>query len=250
MSVELIGARVAELQQQIAAFNGQSTAAPSTSFASQLASAQSSAGAAAPSGATPTTLGGGANGATATTTVPTTLGGGAPTQYDAQITASATKYGIDPALLKGLIRQESNFNADARSSAGAQGLTQLMPGTASGLGVTDASDPAQAIEGGAKYLKQQLDRFGGDPTKALAAYNAGPGAVAKYGGVPPYAETQNYVQKVLGYAAEYEGTAAPATSAATTAAVPVTTTPVSATSLLTSTGADSSSSGSLDYSTL
>ena len=81
-----------------------------------------------------------------------------------------------------------------------------MPGTASSLGV-DPSDPAQAIEGGAKYLKQQLDRFGGDPSKALAAYNAGPGAVAKYGGVPPYAETQNYVQKVLGYAAEYEGTA-------------------------------------------
>jgi soluble lytic murein transglycosylase-like protein len=235
MSVELIGARVAEIQQQIAAFNGQGTAAPSTSFASQLASAQSSAGAA-------------TGGATA---IPTTLGGGAPTQYDAQITAAATKHGIDPALLKGLIRQESNFNAAARSGAGAQGLTQLMPGTASGLGV-DPSDPAQAIEGGAKYLKQQLDRFGGDVSKALAAYNAGPGAVAKYGGVPPYAETQSYVQKVLGYAAEY-GAAAPvaaATSAVPASAVPVTTTPVSATSVLASTGADSSSSGSLDYSTL
>lgn len=232
MSVEMIGARVAEIQQQIAAFNGQGTAASSTSFASQLASAQSSAGAA-------------AGGAAA---IPTTLGGGAPTQYDAQITAAATKYGLDPALLKGLIRQESNFNAAARSGAGAQGLTQLMPGTASSLGV-DPSDPAQAIEGGAKYLKQQLDRFGGDVSKALAAYNAGPGAVAKYGGVPPYAETQNYVQKVLGYAAEYEGTAAAGTSAVPAAAVPVTTTPVSATSVLASTDADSSS-GSLDYSTL
>jgi soluble lytic murein transglycosylase-like protein len=234
MSVELIGARVAAIQQQIAAFTGQGAATPSTSFASQLASAQSSAGATTPAGATPTTL-----------------GGGAPTQYDAQITAAATKYGIDPALLKGLIRQESNFNAAARSSAGAQGLTQLMPGTASGLGV-DPSDPAQAIEGGAKYLKQQLDRFGGDPTKALAAYNAGPGAVAKYGGVPPYAETQNYVQKVLGYAAEY-ASAAPATAAATTGAGwagAVSTTPVSAASLLSSTGADTSSSGSLDYSTV
>ena len=231
MSVEMIGARVAEIQQQIAAFTGQGTATPSTSFASQLASAQSSAG-------------------TAAAAIPTTLGGGTPTQYDAQITAAATKHGIDPALLKGLIRQESNFNAAARSSAGAQGLTQLMPGTASGLGVTDASDPAQAIEGGAKYLKQQLDRFGGDPAKALAAYNAGPGAVAKYGGVPPYAETQNYVQKVLGYAAEYEASAAAATAAVPTSAVPVTTAPVSATSLLTSTGADTSSSGSLDYSTL
>jgi soluble lytic murein transglycosylase-like protein len=217
MSVELIGARVAEIQQQIAAFNGQSTAAPSTSFASQLASAQAGAGA--------TT--------SAATATPTTLGGGAATQYDAQITAAATKHGIDPALLKGLIRQESNFNAAARSSAGAQGLTQLMPGTAAGLGVTDANDPAQAIDGGAKYLKQQLDRFGGDASKALAAYNAGPGAVAKYGGIPPYAETQNYVQKVLGFAAEY-GAAAPAAAPA----VPVTTTPVSTTS------------GSLNYSTL
>jgi soluble lytic murein transglycosylase-like protein len=230
MSVELIGARVAEIQQQIATFNGQGTATPSTSFASQLASAQSSAGTTVPAGVTPTTL-----------------GGGAATPYDAQITAAATKYGIDPALLKGLIRQESNFNPSARSGAGAQGLTQLMPGTAASLGVTDASDPAQAIDGGAKYLKQQLDRFGGDVSKALAAYNAGPGAVAKFGGVPPYAETQNYVQKVLGYAAEY-GAAAPA--AAATSAVPVTTTPVSATSVLASTGADTSSSGSLDYSTL
>jgi soluble lytic murein transglycosylase-like protein len=249
MSVELIGARVAEIQQQIAAFSGQGTAAPSTSFASQLASAQSGTTAATGgAAATPTTLGGGANATAAT--IPTTLGGGAPTQYDAQITAAATKYGIDPALLKGLIRQESNFNAAAHSGAGAQGLTQLMPGTASSLGV-DPSDPAQAIEGGAKYLRQQLDRFGGDPTKALAAYNAGPGAVAKYGGVPPYAETQNYVQKVLGYAAEY-GAAASATAAvpATTAAVPVTTTPVSAASLLTSADADTSSSGSLDYSTV
>jgi soluble lytic murein transglycosylase-like protein len=234
MSVELIGARVAEIQQQIAAVTGQATA-PSTSFASQLADAQSSPGA-----------------ATSTAATPTTLGGGAATQYDAQITAAATKYGIDPALLKGLIRQESNFNASAQSGAGAQGLTQLMPGTASSLGV-DPSDPAQAIEGGAKYLKQQLDRFGGDPSKALAAYNAGPGAVAKYGGVPPYAETQNYVQKVLGYAAEYEGTAA--TTAATTSAVPVTTTPVSAASLLSSTDDgstddDTSSSGALDYSTV
>jgi soluble lytic murein transglycosylase-like protein len=235
MSVELIGARVAEIQQQIATFNGQGTTAPATSFASQLASAQSSAGA------------GTATGAAA---VPTTLGGGAATPYDAQITAAATKYGVDPALLKGLIRQESNFNPSARSGAGAEGLTQLMPGTAASLGVTDASDPAQAIDGGAKYLKQQLDRFGGDASKALAAYNAGPGAVAKFGGVPPYAETQNYVQKVLGYAAEYEGTAAAATSAVPAPAVPVTTTPVSATSVLASTGDDSSSSGSLDYSTL
>jgi soluble lytic murein transglycosylase-like protein len=81
-----------------------------------------------------------------------------------------------------------------------------MPGTAAGLGVTDVHDPAQAIEGGAKYLRSQLDAFGGDETKALAAYNAGPGAVTRYGGVPPYAETQQYVQRVLGYAAGYRST--------------------------------------------
>lgn len=214
MSVELIGARVAEIQAQIAAFHGQAPDAPAaTSFAGQLAAAQT---------ATPVAA-----------TSNTTLNAGSPSQYDAQITAAATKHGVDPALLKGLIRQESNFDASARSGAGAQGLTQLMPATAASLGVTDATDPAQAIDGGAKYLKQQLDRFGGDAAKALAAYNAGPGAVAKHGGIPPYAETQNYVQKVLGYAAEYRGASAVATSA-----VPVTTTPVPA------------SSGSLDYSTV
>jgi soluble lytic murein transglycosylase-like protein len=187
MSVELVGSRIAVLQQQIAAVNGQSTDGASSTFAAQLAGAQ----AAATATATPVTG-----------TTPTALGGGAPSPYDAQITAAATKYGIDPALLKGLIRQESNFDASARSGAGAQGLTQLMPGTAASLAV-DPSDPAQAIEGGAKYLKQQLDRFGNDPSKALAAYNAGPGAVAKYGGVPPYAETQAYVRRVQQYADEY-----------------------------------------------
>jgi soluble lytic murein transglycosylase-like protein len=78
-----------------------------------------------------------------------------------------------------------------------------MPGTAAGLGVTDTLDPAQAIEGGAKYLKQQLDRFGGDTARALAAYNAGPGAVERFGGVPPYAETQNYVRAVQANAAAF-----------------------------------------------
>jgi soluble lytic murein transglycosylase-like protein len=129
--------------------------------------------------------------------------GGGATQYDALINDAATRNGVDPALLKALIRQESNFNPNARSGAGAVGLTQLMPSTAAGLGVGDPTDPAQAVEGGAKYLRQQLDRFGGDPAKALAAYNAGPGAVQRFGGVPPYAETQSYVQRVLGYAQEY-----------------------------------------------
>jgi soluble lytic murein transglycosylase-like protein len=153
-----------------------------------------------------------------------TAGTGAPAPYAAEIDAAAAKYNVDPALLRGLIRQESNFNANATSPAGARGLTQLMPGTAAALGV-DPSVPAQAIEGGAKYLRQQLDRFGNDPAKALAAYNAGPGAVQRYGGVPPYAETQNYVRKVMGYAAEYRQ-AAPASASAAAASV---TSPVTAT---------------------
>jgi soluble lytic murein transglycosylase-like protein len=133
----------------------------------------------------------------------TTATTGDPTQYDAMIQAAATANGVDPSLLKGLIRQESNFDPNAGSAAGARGLTQLMPSTAAGLGVTDVTDPQQSINAGAKYLRQQLDEFGGDQTLALAAYNAGAGAVKKYGGVPPYAETQNYVTKVLGYASEY-----------------------------------------------
>jgi soluble lytic murein transglycosylase-like protein len=142
----------------------------------------------------------------ATDTTPATGGVSAlpaGTPYGAEITASAQRNGLDPALLAGLIKQESGFNPNARSGAGAQGLTQLMPGTAAGLGVTNPLDPAQAIEGGAKYLKQQLDRFGGDTARALAAYNAGPGAVQRFGGVPPYAETQNYVRAVQANAAAF-----------------------------------------------
>jgi soluble lytic murein transglycosylase-like protein len=166
-----------------------------------------------------------ASATTDTSATPGATGGaGASTPYAAEIDAAAAKYNVDPALLRGLIRQESNFNANATSPAGARGLTQLMPGTAAALGV-DPSVPAQAIEGGAKYLRQQLDRFANDPAKALAAYNAGPGAVQRYGGVPPYAETQNYVRKVMGYAAEYRQ-AAPASASAAAASV---TSPVTAT---------------------
>jgi soluble lytic murein transglycosylase-like protein len=127
---------------------------------------------------------------------------GAPgaTPYAAEISAAAARNGVDPNVLTGLIRAESNFDPNAGSPAGAQGLTQLMPGTAAGLGVSNPLDPVQSIEGGARYLRQQLDHFGGDVTKALAAYNAGPGAVERFGGVPPYEETQNYVRRVLGYA--------------------------------------------------
>jgi len=126
-------------------------------------------------------------------------------EYDALIDAAATRNGLDPAVLHGLIEQESGFDPSAQSAAGASGLTQLMPGTASSLGVSDPLDPAESIEGGARYLAQMMSRFGGNTADALAAYNAGPGAVEQYGGVPPYAETQSYVQKVLGYAESYRG---------------------------------------------
>ncbi len=87
-----------------------------------------------------------------------------------------------------------------------------MPATARSLGVTNPFDPVQSINGGAKYLRQQLDTFGGDVRKALAAYNAGPGAVQRYGGIPPYSETQNYVRRVMAYAEQYRGQAAPTTA--------------------------------------
>jgi soluble lytic murein transglycosylase-like protein len=130
-------------------------------------------------------------------------GGESSSAYDGLIQQAATRYGVDPALLHGLIQQESGFDPNARSSAGAVGLTQLMPGTASSLGVANPLDPAEAIEGGARYLAQLTSQFGGNTTDALAAYNAGPGAVSQYGGVPPYAETQSYVTKVTGYAEAY-----------------------------------------------
>ena len=115
------------------------------------------------------------------------------------IRASAKQNGISATLLDALIKQESGFRANVVSPSGAVGLTQLMPSTAKSLGVTNSYDPAQNIQGGAKYLKQQLDKFGGDISLALAAYNAGPEAVAKYGNkIPPYKETQDYVKKVLG----------------------------------------------------
>ena len=123
--------------------------------------------------------------------------------YDALIEQAAQRNGLDPAVLHGLIQQESAFNPNAQSAAGASGLTQLMPGTASSLGVANPLDPAQSIEGGARYLSQMMAQFGGNTSEALAAYNAGPGAVQQYGGVPPYAETESYVTKVLGYAETY-----------------------------------------------
>ncbi|HEX3551035.1 MAG TPA: lytic transglycosylase domain-containing protein [Candidatus Elarobacter sp.] len=121
----------------------------------------------------------------------------APADVDALVQQNAATWQVDPALIKAVIANESGFNANATSKTGAQGLMQLMPDTATSLGVRDAYDPVQNVAGGTRYLRGLLDRFGGDTRLAVAAYNAGPGAVEKYGGVPPYAETRNYVQNVL-----------------------------------------------------
>ena len=110
---------------------------------------------------------------------------------------SAQQYGVDTDLVLALANAESGYRADAVSSAGAVGVMQLMPETARGLGVTDSFDPKQNIDGGVRYLKQMLTMFGGNTQNALAAYNAGPGAVQKYGGIPPYSETQAYVKNIL-----------------------------------------------------
>jgi soluble lytic murein transglycosylase len=118
--------------------------------------------------------------------------------YDRLIQRAANAYALDPALVKAVIAAESNFDPTATSNKGAQGLMQLMPKTARGLGVSDPYSPRDNVLGGARYLREMLDRYG-DTSRALAAYNAGPTAVDRHRGVPPYRETQQYVSRVLHY---------------------------------------------------
>jgi hypothetical protein len=134
------------------------------------------------------------------TTVPNSAG--SAVNLDEIFQKASDTYHVPVELLKAVAKAESNFNPTAESHAGAKGIMQLMPGTAKALGVTDPFDPEQSIMGGAKYLSQQLARYDGNAVLALAAYNAGPGNVAKYNGVPPFKETQTYISKVMGYAGE------------------------------------------------
>jgi len=182
VSLDSVLARIAELAPQAAPVAtpapAQTTTAAPTSFSSVLSQASTAATA-------PTTAG--------------TSGDQAAAPYLDAIQKAGAANGVDPLLLQAVISQESGFNPNATSSAGAKGLMQLMPATAAGLGVTNPYDPTQSINAGARYLKTDLDRFGGDTSLALAAYNAVAGAVRSYGGIPPYPETQNYVKNILAH---------------------------------------------------
>ena len=162
-------------------------------FANALAAAMG------PGSPNPFPLGGGDGSSRAPAPVP-------PAQIDALVQQNAGTWQVDPALVKAVIANESGFNANATSGVGAQGLMQLMPDTAASLGVRDAYDPVQNVAGGTRYLRGLLDRFHGNVRLAVAAYNAGPGAVEKYGDVPPFSETQNYVQNVLASYDKYRAT--------------------------------------------
>lgn len=126
-----------------------------------------------------------------------------PAEFEPIISSYSRQYGVDSSLIKAVIHAESGYNPNAVSPKGAQGLMQLMPKTAQGLKVADSLNPSDNIRGGVRYLKFLLDTFKGNESLALAAYNSGMGTVAKYGGIPPYRETQSYVAKVLSYRNNY-----------------------------------------------
>ena len=200
-------ARVAELQTLIQTVETGGKSGKG-SFGAALAEATAVEGGATPALGEAAALNSPLPATTTTSTDPSTFTAGEETgsvPFASTIEAACAKYGLNPNLLAGLIEQESHFDPTVGSAAGAQGLTELMPETASSLGVTDPHDPTQSIEGGARLLSEKLKEFGGNTELALAAYNAGSGAVQQYNGIPPYPETEQYVQKVLGYASGYEG---------------------------------------------
>jgi soluble lytic murein transglycosylase-like protein len=133
---------------------------------------------------------------------------GVPQRYAAKIHELSARFDLSPSLLEAVVWQESRWNENAVSPVGAQGLAQLMPGTARYLGV-DPRDPFANLEGGARYLREQLDRFGGDLEKALAAYNAGPGRVERAGGIPNIRETKQYVAAIMGRLSNHARVAGP-----------------------------------------
>lgn len=125
--------------------------------------------------------------------------------FDEIIKTLSARYGIDPHLVKAIVKAESDFDPSAVSSSGARGLMQLMPDTAALMGVKDIHDPVENVEGGIRYLNRMLEKFAWKVPLAVAAYNAGETAVAKYGRIPPYSETQDYVKRVLRYYRAYKG---------------------------------------------
>lgn len=129
---------------------------------------------------------------------------GNESDFAGSIKEASAKYGVDEDLIRAVIKQESGFNPNAESHCGAMGMMQLMPDTAKMLGVDKPWDAHENIMGGVRYLRELLDRFDGNMTKALAGYNAGPGSVEKHNGVPPYAETQNYVKNILSMYEDYK----------------------------------------------
>lgn len=169
--IQKVAQRIATIESRIQRLHG--APAPAGGFAAELAKARQNAGTVAPAAA---------------------AGSG---EVEKMVLSAAARHNVDSRLALAVAKTESGLRQEVVSPAGAVGVMQLMPDTARGLGVRDINDPRENIDGGVRYLKEMLATFDGDVTKAIAAYNAGPNAVKRYSGVPPYAETQDYVSKVL-----------------------------------------------------